>query len=66
MNDTKNRKSIYEKADQMRIVGYSDADWAGKIDPRKSTMGYCFFLIETYGAINWNSKLQSTVATSTA
>ena len=50
----------------MRIIGYSDADWAGKIDSRKSTSGYCFFLNETSGVISWHSKLQSTVATSTA
>ena len=40
---TKNRKLIYEKADQMRTIGYSEADWVGKIDSRKSTSGYCFF-----------------------
>ena len=50
----------------MRIIGYSDADWAGKIDSRKSTSDYCFFLNETSGAISWHSKLQSTVAMSTA
>ena len=50
----------------MRILGYSDADWASKIDSRKSTRCYCFFLNETSGAISWNSKLQTTVVTSTA
>ena len=59
---TKNRKLIYERADEMRFVGHNDADWAGKIDSRKSTSGYCFFLNETSGAISLNSKLQSTVA----
>ena len=63
---TKIRKLIYEKADEMRIVGYSDTDWAGKIESTKSTSGYCFFLHEISGAISWNSKLQTTVATSTA
>ena len=63
---TENRKLYCEKADKMRFVGYSDADCAGKIDSRKSTNGYCFFLNETSGAIIWKSKLQSTVATSTA
>ena len=63
---TKIRKLIYEKADEMRIVNYSDTDWAGKIESTKSTSGYCFFLHETSGAISWNSKLQTTVATSTA
>ena len=50
----------------MKFIGYGDAEWAGKIDSRKSTSGYCFFLNETLGAISWHSKLQSIVATSTA
>ena len=60
------RKLIYKKADQIRVVGYSDADCAGKRDSKKSTGGYCFSLNETSGAISWNTKLQTTVATSTA
>ena len=63
---TKIRKLIYEKTDEMSIGGYSDAYWAGKIDSRKSTSVYCFFLNETSSAISWNSKLQRTVATSIA
>ena len=62
---TKNRKLIYKKADQTRILGYSDADWAGEKDSRKPTCGYWFFLNEISGASSWNSKLQSAVATST-
>ena len=45
---------------------FSDADWAGRVDDRKSTSGFCFFLNEKSGAISWNSKLQTTVSTSTA
>jgi len=46
------------------LVGYSDADWAGDIDSRRSTTGYLF----TIGGVpvSWKSKRQATVALSTA
>jgi Reverse transcriptase (RNA-dependent DNA polymerase) len=45
------------------LVGYSDADYAGDVDKRRSTSGYVFVLHG--GAISWRSKLQATVAAST-
>ena len=44
------------------LVGYADANWASDPDTRKSTTGYVFLL--NGGAVSWNSKRQSTVATS--
>ena len=38
------------------LVGYTDSDFAGYVDNRKSTTGYCFKLGN--GAISWKSKLQ--------
>jgi hypothetical protein len=50
------------KSKGTHLVGYSDADWAGDIDTRRSTTGYLFYL---GGAlVSWNSKLQATVALS--
>lgn len=49
------------------IKGYSDADWAGDIDGRKSTTGYIFSLssdMARNNPISWNSQLQKTVALS--
>ena len=46
------------------IIGYCDADFAGDIDTRKSTAGYCFFMGDG-GSVSWSSKLQKSVATST-
>ena len=46
------------------LTGYSDADWAGDIDDRKSTSGYIFEFAG--GAISWRSKKQTCVALSTA
>jgi hypothetical protein len=46
------------------LIGYSDADWAGDLDSRRSTTGYVF----TIGGVpvSWKSKRQPTVALSTA
>ena len=47
----------------LRLVGYSDADWGGDLDEHKSTSGYAFLLSD--GAICWSSKKQSCIALST-
>ncbi|KAI3635416.1 hypothetical protein MIR68_006550 [Amoeboaphelidium protococcarum] len=44
------------------IQGWSDADWAGDIDQRKSTGGYVFKLSDS--PVSWSSKLQNVVALS--
>jgi hypothetical protein len=48
----------------IELVGYSDADWAGDLDSRRSTTGYLFKLGNV--PICWKSKRQPTVALSTA
>jgi hypothetical protein len=45
-------------------VGFCDADYAGDIGTRRSTIGYVFTLYG--GAISWQSKRQQIVAVSTA
>jgi hypothetical protein len=44
------------------ITGFTDSDWAGDVDSRKSTSGYVFLLYG--GAVSWKSTKQSVVATS--
>ena len=45
------------------LVGYTDADMAGDVDSRKSTLGY--LITFAGGAVSWQSKLQKSVALST-
>lgn len=57
------KMGIEFKPSKKGITGYSDADYAGDPDKRKSTSGNVFILNQ--GAISWSSKLQGTVAAST-
>ena len=45
-------------------IGFSDADWAGDAEGRKSTSGYIFCIAG--GPVSWRSKKQESVALSTA
>ena len=60
---TKDFMLTYRKSDQLEIIGYSDSDFAGCQDSRKSTSGYVFLLAG--GAISWRSAKQSIVASFT-
>ena len=51
------------RGDLKPLMGYTDADWAGDQDTRRSTSGYVFGIGS--GAISWQSKRQPTVALST-
>lgn len=44
------------------MTGFSDSDWGGNLDDRRSTTGYCF--IFNNAAVCWKSKKQQTVALS--
>ena len=47
-----------------QVIGYSDADWAGDLDTRRSTSGYVFQIGKS--TASWCSKRQATVAKLTA
>ena len=51
------------QASDLCLVGYSDADWGGDLDQRKSTSGYTFLL--NNGVISLSSKKQSYIVLST-
>ena len=53
----------YRKLESLEIEGYSDSDFAGDADDRKST-SRCIFTLEK-GAISWKSSKQTVTASST-
>ena len=55
---------VLRPCQQEDLVVYSDADWAGCPDTRKSTSGYAVFLGDNL--ISWSSKRQNTVSRSSA
>ena len=60
------REDGFKKSEKLELTGVSDSDWAGNIDNRESTSGFCFKLKNSSGAISWASKLRKCVSTSTA
>lgn len=59
---TQNIGISYSKKSSEMLQGYSDADWAGDIEDRKSTSGFVFML--SGGAICWESRKQRCVSLS--
>jgi hypothetical protein len=54
----------YHRGDGVRLVGYTDSDWAGCVSDRKSTSGCCFGLGSA--VVSWFSRKQKSVALSSA
>jgi len=54
---------VFDKNSSCVVQGFSDADWAGNHETRRSTTGFTF--ISGGAAFTWCSKLQKTVALST-
>ena len=63
LQGTKDYMLMYRQTDNLDLVGYSDADFAGCVDSRKSTSGYIFIMAG--GAVSWRSVKQTLIATST-
>ncbi|XP_062100595.1 secreted RxLR effector protein 161-like [Humulus lupulus] len=60
---TKDYMLTYKKSDPLEVVGYSNSDFAGCQESRKSALGYIYMLAG--GAISWKSAKQTLVASST-
>ncbi|XP_062028617.1 secreted RxLR effector protein 161-like [Rosa rugosa] len=54
---------LYKKGGSKSLLAFSDSDYAGDIEDRKSTSGYVFLL--SSGAVAWSSKKQPVVTLST-
>jgi hypothetical protein len=63
ISGTLNHGCVYRRGDGEVLVGFSDSDHVGDIDPRKSTSGMLFFLGNSL--VTWQSQKQSVVAKST-
>ncbi|MCO5563394.1 hypothetical protein L7F22_017035 [Adiantum nelumboides] len=62
LNGTKDMCICFRKGD-LSVVGYTDADYVGDLDKRRSTSGYLYTFAG--GAISWFSCLQSCTTLST-
>jgi hypothetical protein len=52
----------YVRGDGVRLIGYTDSDWAGCVVDKKNTSGCCFELGST--VVSWFSQKQKLVALS--
>ena len=63
LQGTKDYMLTFKRFDKLEVIGYTDSDFAGCLNSRKSTFGYLFLLAE--GAISWKSAKQSAIVAST-
>ena len=54
---------LYSVSNEFRLVGYSDSNWGGNLEDKKSTIDFTFFISNM--AFTWFSKKQPIVALST-
>ena len=54
---TNDKMLCYRKCNEgLRLMAYSDADWAGDANDRRSTSGYCASLCRNGPLISWKTK----------
>ena len=64
LKGTSSRGLLFGKNDNLKLLAYTDADWAGVRDDRKST--FVYFTILGGNLVTWRSKKQKVVALSSA
>jgi len=63
LQGTKDHMLTYKRSNHLDVIGYTDSDFVGCVDTRKSTFGYVYLLAR--GAISWKSAKQSVIVAST-
>ena len=43
----------FRKTENLKLIGYCDADWASNLENRRSITGYCFSLCKFGPVISW-------------
>ena len=63
LQSTKDLMLTYRHTDTLEVVGFTDSDYAGCVDDKKSTSGYIFMMFER--AVSWKSVKQTLTTSST-
>ena len=63
LQGSKDLMLTYRCTDTLRVVGFSDSDYACCVNDKKSTFGYIFMMAK--GAVSWKSIKQTLIASST-
>ena len=62
LKGTMNFVLLYTDKFDVQLAGFSDSDWAGNLDDRRSTTGYAFNIGS--GVVSWSSKKEPTISLS--
>jgi hypothetical protein len=62
LQGTKTFGLVFQRTGQVCLEGFTDSDWAGDLDNRRSTSAYVMLVGK--GAVSWKSKRQESVALS--
>ena len=51
---------VYERRGSVQLAGFTDVDWEGCVEDRRSSSGYCFII--GLGVVSWFNRKQKSVA----
>ena len=63
LQGTKDLMLTYRRTDTLEVVGFSDSDYAGCVDDKKSTSNYIFMMAK--GVVSWKSVKKTLTTSST-
>ena len=63
LRGTKHYMLTFKRSDNLEVIGYTDSNFAGCVDSRKSTFGYVYLLAGA--AISWKNVKQTIIVAST-